>query len=71
MLEYLGQDGSGSAEIFTRESLNDKEQNTRIKFSLEALSFFFVNCKVREIQNLSKFFFSMIYTSLDRARQTV
>jgi hypothetical protein len=44
MLEYLGQGGSGSAEIFTRESLNDKEQNTRIKFSLGALSFFFVNC---------------------------
>jgi hypothetical protein len=70
MLKNLGQDGSGSAEFFTTDSLNDKEQNVRIEFSLGVLSFFFVNCKVREIQNLSKLIFSMIYTSLDRAHQT-
>jgi hypothetical protein len=44
MVEYLGQDGSGSAEIFTTDSLNDNEQNVLIEFSLGALSFFFVNC---------------------------
>jgi hypothetical protein len=37
MLEYLGQDVSGSAEIFTTDSLNDKEQNVRTGFSLGAL----------------------------------
>ena len=44
MLEYFDQDESGSAEIFTTDSLNDKEQNVRIGFSLGALSFFFINC---------------------------
>jgi hypothetical protein len=44
MLEYLEQDESGSAEIFTTDSMNDKEQNVRIGFSLGALSFFFINC---------------------------
>jgi hypothetical protein len=43
-LEYLSQDKSGSLEIFTTDSEKDKEQNVRIKFSLEVLSFFFVNC---------------------------
>jgi hypothetical protein len=41
MVKYLGQDGSGSAEILTTDSLNDKEQNVRIEFSLGAFSFFF------------------------------
>ncbi len=40
-LEYLSQDESGSLEIFTTDSVKDKEQNVRNKFSLEALSFFF------------------------------
>jgi hypothetical protein len=44
MFEYLDKDELGSAEIFTTDSLNDKEQNVRIGFSLGALSFFFVNC---------------------------
>jgi len=44
MFEYLDKDKSGSAEIFTTDSLNDKEQNVRIGFSLGTLSFFFVNC---------------------------
>ena len=44
MFEYLDKDESGSTEIFTTDSLNDKEQNVRIGFSLGALSFFFVNC---------------------------
>ena len=43
-LEYLSQDESGSLEIFTTDSVKDEEQNVRNKFSLEALSFFFVNC---------------------------
>ncbi len=43
-LEYLSQDKSGSMEIFTTDSVKDREQNVRNKFSLEALSFFFVNC---------------------------
>jgi hypothetical protein len=43
-LEYLSQDESGSLEIFTTDSVKDKGQNVRNKFSLEALSFFFVNC---------------------------
>ncbi len=43
-LEYLSQDESGSLEIFTTDSVKDKEQNVRNKFSLEAFSFFFVNC---------------------------
>ena len=38
--KYLDKDESGSAEIFTTDSLNDKEQNVRIRFSLGALSFF-------------------------------
>ena len=44
MFEYLDKDKSGSAEIFTTDSLNDKEQNVRIGFSLGTISFFFVNC---------------------------
>ncbi len=44
-LEYLSQDESGSLEIFTTDSVKDNEENLRNKFSLEALSFFFVNCK--------------------------
>jgi hypothetical protein len=43
-LEYLSQDESVSMEIFTTDSVKYKEQNVRNKFSLEALSFFFVNC---------------------------
>jgi hypothetical protein len=43
-LEYLSQDDSGSAEIFTIDSLNDKEHNVRIGFSLGALSFFLIYC---------------------------
>ncbi len=44
MFEYLDKDESGSAEIFTTDSLNDKEQNVRIEFSLGAHLFFFANC---------------------------
>ena len=47
MLKYLGYDGSGSTEICTTDSLNDKEQNVQIKFSLRALSFSFVNCTIK------------------------
>ena len=43
-VEYLSQDESGSLEIFTTDSAKDKEENVRNKFSMQALSFFFVNC---------------------------
>jgi hypothetical protein len=43
-LEYLSQDESDGLEIFTTDSVKDKEENVRNKFSLEAPSFFFVNC---------------------------
>ena len=68
-LEYLSQDESGSLEIFTTDSVKDEEQNARNKFSLEALSFFFVNgtkklrftqiynfCKVNRSKYISRTF---------------
>ena len=44
MFEYLDKDEAGSAEIFTTDSLSDKEQNVGIGFSLGVLSLFFGNC---------------------------
>jgi hypothetical protein len=61
MLQYLGQYESGSAEMFTTHSLNDKEQNVRIEFSLGAPLFFFVNC-TKKLQ------FTHIYNIVDSIR---
>jgi hypothetical protein len=54
MFEYLDKDESGSAEIFTTDSLNDKEQNVRIGFPLGAFSFF--------LSIVQKTYDSLIYT---------
>lgn len=72
MLQYLGQYGSGSAEMFTTHSLNDKEQYVRIKFSLRAHLFSFV-IWTKKLQfthmyavRLKKFMFFFIVNKVNR-----
>jgi hypothetical protein len=73
--EYLGQFASGSWEIFTGYSENDGEQYVGIRFSLNSLSFFFVNRTIKlqltHIYIPPKLFERFLYLSARKGLTTV